>query len=179
MAQSRPLSRIVTPLPPGATRPPSGGYAPSPNGAPILPHQPRTSSPLAHFELSHSKGHSSNHGEIGLSERRSSSGFHEPRLQRVPSLPPTSEVDEEDSAIPPQAPTSQPIPMGPPSSRYAQAPPRPKQTPPPPASSAQYTLSPSKRSASSYQPIGTHQEHLPPARSQTQSPGAFAWRVPK
>ena len=159
---------------PGAVRPPSGGYGPSPvNGATLQPHLPRTSSPLAHFEISHSKAHPPSHTETGLAERRGSSGLYESRLQRVPSLPPTSEVDEEDAGLALRQSSSQPPPMAPPSSRYAQIPPRARQTPPPSAPLAPYSGSPTKRATSSYQPVGPQHEFAPPPRSQTQSPGSM------
>ncbi|EGO61102.1 hypothetical protein NEUTE1DRAFT_58151 [Neurospora tetrasperma FGSC 2508] len=99
-------SQLSTPVPPAAasryspappaSRPTSSGYTPTtsvpPVLPPVLPHQPRTSSPLAHFE---SRPLISSHAESGLAEKRSSNSLYDLRLQRVPSLPPTQEVEEE------------------------------------------------------------------------------------
>lgn len=176
-----PASSRYPPAPP--SRQPSGGYAPAPtvSATPVLPHQPRTSSPLAHFEISHerSRAHASaNPAESGLSERRSSSSLYESRLQRVPSLPPTREVEEEEApsqtqfspgrAIPPQS-------ISPPESRYAPPPQGARQTPPPgpPPASGQALLSPPKRTMSSHSPLAPPYDFAPPPRSQTQSPGAL------
>ncbi|RDA88222.1 hypothetical protein CP532_0357 [Ophiocordyceps camponoti-leonardi (nom. inval.)] len=77
---------------PSAPRP-SGSYGASapPAASPqsVLPHLPRTSSPLAHFEYG-----SLPNGEVPHVDRRSNS--FEPRLTRVSSLPPTREVEEEE-----------------------------------------------------------------------------------
>ncbi|KAK4104841.1 hypothetical protein N658DRAFT_442649 [Parathielavia hyrcaniae] len=168
-----------SPAPP-ASRPSSSGYVPVPTtpGPPVLPHQPRTSSPLAHFELSHerTRAHAPvNNPEGALAERRSSSSLHESRLQRIPSLPPTKEVEEEET--PAQVKTSpgapaQPQPASPPVARYA-PPPQARQTPPPSALSGQAMLSPPKRVMSSHSPLAPPYDFAPPARSQTQSPGAL------
>ncbi|KAK3308191.1 Sec23-binding domain of Sec16-domain-containing protein [Chaetomium strumarium] len=172
-----PASSRYSPAPPAA-RPSTGGYGPAPTtpGPPVLPHQPRTSSPLAHFEISHerSRPHAMvNHAEAGLGERRGSSSLHESRLQRVPSLPPTREVDEEEAPAQTQAsPGHAPQPSSPPVSRYA-PPPQARQTPPPSASSGQALLSPPKRAMSSHSPLAPPYDFAPPPRSQTQSPGAL------
>ena len=164
-----------SPAPP-ASRQPSGNYAAPPSSAPpapVLPHQPRTSSPLAHF---------STNGE-GHMDRRTSLP-HEMRLNRVPSLPPTREVDEENEQAPPKtshSAGSQPTAA---ESRYSPAPqPGPRQTPPPLSYvPGQAMLSPPKRSPlkrSSYaplssQPAGTAEnEFAPPPRSYSQSPGTM------
>jgi len=175
-----PVSSRYSPAPP-ATRQPSNGYGPAPAtpGPPILPHQPRTSSPLAHFEITHerSRAHALvNTPEGALAERRSSGSLHEPRLQRIPSLPPTREVEEEE--IPTQTQASPaaaglPQPMSPPVSRYAPPPQGPRNTPPPSALPGQTVLSPPKRVMSSHSPLAPPYEFVPPARSQTQSPGAL------
>lgn len=129
-----------------------------------LPHLPRTSSPLAQSEIHYDKagaGIDANH-----LDRRASS-HHEPRLNRVSSLPPTREVDEEDDTqagnrlgAPPQPPSA--------AARYS---PAPQQAPSAPSSQMP---SPQKRTASNYMPQSA--PHLPnfapPVRSQTQSPGA-------
>lgn len=128
----------------------ASGY--SPTNGPQLSHQPRTSSPLAHFELNTGKPHIA--GEHGpLSERRASSSSYDHRLNRVPSLPPTREVDEDDSQDSITKPSLSPY------------------TP----STAQGTLSPPKRINANYapQPIEPGQNgFVPPPRAQTQSPGA-------
>lgn len=148
-----------SPAPP-STRSPSASYTAAQGTVTptVLPHQPRTSSPLAHFEVSHDQARSMppNHVEASHLDRRSS---YESRFQRVPSLPPTREVEEEES--PPQAP---------PGSGYGQVPYRPRQPPKPASLPAQSALSPPKRSMSSYSPAP---DLVPPARSQTQSPGAL------
>ena len=173
-----------SPAPPPQRSP--SGYAPAP--PPVLPHQPRTSSPLAHFEVSsqdRSRSAPAQHSEPGLHERRSSSSLYEPRLNRVSSLPPTREVDEDEpAALVPVADQVQPSlthPTTAADSRYGQLANRPRKTPPPPLgpSYAQATLSPPKRGGSNYTPHShpsispqTH-EFIPPQRSQTQSPGAL------
>ncbi|KAH9904700.1 Sec23-binding domain of Sec16-domain-containing protein [Xylariomycetidae sp. FL2044] len=163
-----------SPAPP--SRPASAGYTAVP--PPIL-HQPRTSSPLAHFEVSHDKSQtkiqSPSSGE-NISGSRSSSSQHEPRITRVPSLPTTREVEEEHSPL-----RSPPIPgktiAPPPESRYN--PSIARHTPPPAGLSPSNPLSPPKRSTSSYLPqspvaVQANQPNfVPPPRSQTQSPGAL------
>ncbi|KAJ4302141.1 vesicle coat component [Collariella sp. IMI 366227] len=173
-----PVSSRYSPAPP-ASRPPASGYGPVPAipTPPILPHQPRTSSPLAHFEVSHerSRPHAPvSHPEGGLGDRRGSGPMHELRLQRVPSLPPTREVEEEEAPVQAHAsPSSAPLPqpMSPPVSRYAPPPQAARQTPPPSALSGHAVLSPPKRVMSSHSPLAPPYEFAPPARSQTQSPG--------
>ncbi|OAA72455.1 COPII coat assembly protein sec16 [Cordyceps fumosorosea ARSEF 2679] len=127
-----------------------------------LPHLPRTSSPLAQFEIHHDK--SATGADSGHLDRRASYN-HEPRLNRVSSLPPTREVDEEEESqaanlpgAPHQAPSA--------AARYS---PAPRQTPGVPSS-----LSPQKRNTSNYLPQSApHQPNFaPPVRAQTQSPGA-------
>ncbi|KAK4127497.1 hypothetical protein N657DRAFT_687754 [Parathielavia appendiculata] len=172
-------SSRYSPAPP-ASRPPSSGYVPVPAtpGPPILPHQPRTSSPLAHFELNHerTRAHAPvSNPEGALAERRSSSSLHEFRLQRIPSLPPTKEVEEEEPPAQARASpgvSAPPQPASPPVSRYA-PPPQARQTPPPSAISGQTMLSPPKRAMSSHSPVAPPYDSAPPARSQTQSPGAL------
>ncbi|TFB04455.1 COPII coat assembly protein sec16 [Trichoderma ghanense] len=140
---------------------PTNAYNPAVSATPpqaVLPHLPRTSSPLAHFEISSDKPHGVN-GEAVHTERRASSSY-EPRLTRVPSLPPTREVEEEDD----QSPGAQRL--------------NSTRSPPPPALptlSAQATLSPPKRPGSGYVPSGVPSVQpgfVPPPRAQTQSPGA-------
>ncbi|KAI1801639.1 Sec23-binding domain of Sec16-domain-containing protein [Daldinia bambusicola] len=167
-----PASSRYSPAPP-LVRSASGAYAAVPPQ--MLAHQPRTSSPLAHshFEISHDKLAPSPMAGEGTSERRSSSSQYEPRLTRVPSLPPTQEVEEEQSLLrsPPVAPKA------PSESRYS--PRQPMATPPPLSSPAYNPISPPKRAVSSYVPMSPasapHKEvsFVPPPRSQTQSPGAL------
>ncbi|KAH8845910.1 hypothetical protein MCOR07_001525 [Pyricularia oryzae] len=187
-----PASNRYSPAPTG-NRPASATYA-SPHSVaapPVLPHQPRTSSPLAHFEISHDRARSAGAAQADGAhpDRRVASAMHEPRLSRMPSLPSTREVDEEtipQSGPPPSShsrPSSQGV-MGPPQapSQMSQ---RSRQTPPPPVTIAQQnaTLSPPKR-VSSYTPqsqahstLSPHgSDFVPPPRSHTQSPGALYGR---
>jgi len=174
-----PAASRYSPAPP-ASRQPSTGYVSHPpaSAPPVLPHQPRTSSPLAHFEISHerSRAHAhavGHHPEGGLAEKRSISSLYDARLQRVPSLPPTTEVEEEEGQLPAQTPTGY-IPTPPstsPESRYNHVPHRPRQTPPPSSYHLQSTLSPPKRATSSHGLATGPQDFAPPQRSQTQSPG--------
>lgn len=158
------------PTPNGAVPPPSR-YSPAPAGQRVasygpnattqpatLPHLPRTSSPLAHFEARPVASHSEPPPPLS----RGASSLYEPRLNRVPSLPPTREVEEEDTTAPigtPQPPTSQ-------------IPPRTRQNAPPPLDS--HNISPPKRRIS-YGPVpaGADNVPAPPPRSQTGSPGAM------
>ncbi|KAK1243882.1 hypothetical protein MKX08_002020 [Trichoderma sp. CBMAI-0020] len=147
-----PTSRY-SPAPPAPN--PTAAYNPavvsatSPQAA--LPHLPRTSSPLAHFEISSDKPLGAS-GEAVHAERRASSSY-EPRLTRVASLPPTREVEEEDDLVPNNT----------------------RSPPPLPIPSAQSTLSPPKRPGSGYMPNSlpsTQPGFVPPPRAHTQSPGA-------
>ncbi|KAF3077395.1 COPII coat assembly protein SEC16 [Trichoderma lentiforme] len=146
-----PASRY-SPAPPAPH--PTAAYTPAVSATPpqaVLPHLPRTSSPLAHFEISSDKPHGVN-GEGVHTERRASSSY-EPRLTRVASLPPTREVEEEDDQS--LSATRSPPPL--------------------PTPSAHATLSPPKRPGSGYIPSGlpsTQPGFVPPPRAQTQSPGA-------
>ncbi|KAL6807308.1 SEC16 protein [Trichoderma sp. SZMC 28013] len=146
-----PASRY-SPAPPAPN--PTAAYTPAVSATPpqaVLPHLPRTSSPLAHFEISSDKPHGVN-GEVVHTERRASSSY-EPRLTRVASLPPTREVEEEDDQS--LSATRSPPPL--------------------PTPSTQATLSPPKRPGSGYIPSGlpsTQPGFVPPPRAQTQSPGA-------
>ncbi|KAI1260039.1 Sec23-binding domain of Sec16-domain-containing protein [Xylariaceae sp. FL1019] len=153
----------------------SGNYSAVP--PPMLAHQPRTSSPLAHFEFS-SEQSGAKLGSPGFDNGapllRSSSSQYEHRLTRVPSLPPTQEVEEEQLPSPGAATKSQVAP--PPSSQYS--PSKARHTPPPMGIAPSNPLSPPKRSLSNYapQPAVTmppkEVSFVPPPRSQTQSPGA-------
>ncbi|RSL53196.1 hypothetical protein CEP53_007827 [Fusarium sp. AF-6] len=155
-APPAPASSRYSPAPPATKS--HGSYGPVSASAvpsPMLPHQPRTSSPLTHCE---------------------SSGF-EPRLNRVSSLPPTREVEEEDDQ-PIQtrslSATHAPAPYR--ESKYnpASPPKASRQTPPPPSYASQLTLSPPKQSGP-YAPIAAPAAptgFVPPPRAQTQSPSA-------
>ncbi|KND93479.1 COPII coat assembly protein sec16 [Tolypocladium ophioglossoides CBS 100239] len=159
---------------------PSGPATPS---QAVLPHLPRTSSPLAHFEASSDKLHSAVHapkGDAHHFDRRLSSSF-EPRLNRVSSLPPTREVDEEEEEDASPANRSFSATQAPPpantESRYNPAPPATaRQTPPLAASNhVPSTLSPPKRAGLNYMPQTVPTAHpgfVPPPRASTQSPGA-------
>lgn len=158
------------PAPNGAVPPPSryspapatqriASYGPNATTQPAaLPHLPRTSSPLAHFEARPAASHSEPPPQLS----RGASSLYEPRLNRVPSLPPTREVEEEDITAP----------MGvapPPTSQF---PPRTRQNAPPPLDS--HNLSPPKRRISyGPVPVGADAVPVPPPRSQTGSPGAM------
>ncbi|CAD6448426.1 4fe22f9b-fd39-4241-ac7d-d91f06e0265e [Sclerotinia trifoliorum] len=141
----------------------------------ILPHLPRTSSPLAHFERSQDgRGHGAG-GEIPNYERRSSSGY-EPSLRAHP-LPPTREVDENDGSVP-HTPVFSEHPKS--FSSSAQGINSVSQTSPSSSIAARMGRSPPKRAGStlytSLHPSNTlspAQIHgfVPPPRSHTQSPG--------
>ncbi|WYZ38744.1 hypothetical protein EsH8_III_000658 [Colletotrichum jinshuiense] len=191
-----PSNARYSPAPPaasatnGGSRPPSSSrYSPAPTTArppvpafhsasasPVLPHLPRTSSPLAHFEVSREAP--TTNGDHSQADRRASYSI-EPRITRVSSLPTTREVEEEDESKPSQL--SQPGNGIPAESRYSPAPPMAARQTPPPSSHglpAHSTLSPSKRSTSGYLPQATLHDSppdnrfAPPPRSQTQSPGS-------
>lgn len=133
---------------------------------PILAHQPRTSSPLAHFERSQDPRYNS---ELGFDRRSSSSSL------RPNHLPPTREVEENE-----QPSFSQNQPHGSISQQQMSQPPqsgRQVSTPPPPQNALGNMGSPPKRTTSNYLPqqpsvTGPTQGFVPPQRSQTQSPGA-------
>ncbi|KAH6686250.1 COPII coat assembly protein SEC16 [Plectosphaerella plurivora] len=172
---SRPASaNRYSPAPTGS-RTPSTSYSAPPAPA-VLPHLPRTSSPLAHFEVSHDRAAAAAgpNGDVLPPLQRVSS--YEPRLHRVPSLPPTREVEEEDDGRAAAA-TAPPV-TSPVETKYAPpSPPLARHTPPPSAGlhgSPSYT-SPSKRPGSSYAPQSHFQaDYAPvaPPRSHTQSPGS-------
>ncbi|KAI1745845.1 Sec23-binding domain of Sec16-domain-containing protein [Xylaria scruposa] len=164
-----------SPAPPNS-RSSSGSYSAVP--PPMLPHQPRTSSPLAHFEVSHGKSENKLASPVngdGVPLLRSGSSQYEHRATRVPSLPPTQEVEEEQSLEP--SPNMAPKGLGI-SSEPRYAPARVGHTPPPLGIPPSNPLSPPKRSLSNYTPQpGSHTASkeigfVPPPRSQTQSPGA-------
>lgn len=180
-------SQLGTPVPPAASsryspapsssRPTSSGYTPTTSAPPVLPpvlpHQPRTSSPLAHFE---SRPLVAGHGDSGLVEKRNSNSLYDLRLQRVPSLPPTQEVEEEGPLQGMVSPNQVPAPhqTSPTASRHGALPHRSRRTPPPQSLTVQPVTSP-ERATSNYQPAAIAPSHdfAPPPRSQTQSPGAL------
>lgn len=140
----------------------AAGYGPSTTATPptVLPHLPRTSSPLAHFEARPAASQS----EPPLHPSRSTSSLYEPRLHRMPSLPPTREVEDEDNAA--QPPTGAPPPPA------SHLPPRGRHNAPPPLDSySAGSMSPPKRKIS-YGGTGAT-DIVPPPRSQTGSPGAM------
>lgn len=158
------------PAPNGSIPPPSryspapatqrvASYGPNASTQPAaLPHLPRTSSPLAHFEARPAASHSEPPPQLS----RGASSLYEPRLNRVSSLPPTREVEEEDTSGPARVPP-------PPTS---QLPPRTRQNAPPPLDS--HNMSPPKRRISyGPVPVGADGAPIPPPRSQTGSPGAM------
>jgi COPII coat assembly protein SEC16 len=167
---------------PTNNRPPAAAYNPVSSGVPpAILHQPRTSSPLAHFEISSDRSQSAPvvNGDHSQADRRGSANY-EARVNRVAHLPPTRELPEEEA----------PYQLGnvPPVSHLGAAEPRygpppvamVRQTPPPESYPAAHsTLSPPKRRTSNYTPpsqvagYASHQEFAPPPRSHTQSPGAL------
>ncbi|KAK7954355.1 COPII coat assembly protein SEC16 [Apiospora saccharicola] len=195
---SAPANSRYSPAPPtnGAAPVPApvaaSRYSPAPPAAPVrsasasyvappsLAHQPRTSSPLAHFEVSHDRQAGklpSPAGSDSFQLSRSASSQFDPRLHRLSSLPTTQEVDEDVTASqqPPIARSVSGVP--PASARYS--PQEVRRTPPPPMSpSMSSTLSPPKRQLSNYAPqphsTGLMPSVGPPPRSQTQSPGAMS-----
>ncbi|TAQ90694.1 hypothetical protein B7494_g977 [Chlorociboria aeruginascens] len=163
-----------SPAPPGS-RPQMHSYNSQPGTAPpapVLPHMPRTSSPLAHFERTNDHRSYQPHGDV-INDRRSSSSGYEPSLRPSP-LPPTREVDESENVytgdhdeqsttFPPQY-TQQPQTLSQPSHMM----PPHSQTPPPSGPRA-VKSSPKRIASSNYLPQSAG--FVPPQRSQTQSPG--------
>lgn len=153
-APPAPISSRYSPAPPATKTHGSYGAVATSGPGPMLPHQPRTSSPLTHSETAH----------------------FEPRLSRVSSLPPTREVDEEDDQQTQTRSVSATLSPPPQESRYSPvSPPKlSRQTPPPPSYAGQLTLSPPKQ-AGPYAPLAVptgHTGFVPPPRAQTQSPSA-------
>ncbi|GAP87602.1 putative COPII coat assembly protein SEC16 [Rosellinia necatrix] len=170
------LTNRYSPAPPGS-RSSSSSYSAVP--PPMLAHQPRTSSPLAHFEISHGKSENKLGSPIsvdGAPLMRTSSSQYEHRVTRVPSLPPTQEVEEEQSLDSSSEMATKGLGIIPSEPRYA--PTQARRTPPPLAIHPSNPLSPPKRSLSNYtpqhgtKPPSTDNSFVPPPRSQTQSPGA-------
>ncbi|KAM0561906.1 hypothetical protein ACHAPJ_003077 [Fusarium lateritium] len=154
-APPAPASSRYSPAPPAPKSHGSyGAVATSSGPAPMLPHQPRTSSPLTHSESVH----------------------FEPRLSRVSSLPPTREVDEEDEQQTQTRSASATHAIPHQDSRYnpASPPKSARQTPPPPSYAGQLTLSPPKQSGpyTPHVPPTAQAGFVPPPRAQTQSPSA-------
>ncbi|KAJ4024120.1 vesicle coat component [Fusarium irregulare] len=145
-APPAPVANRYSPAPPATKTHGSYGAVATSGPAPMLPHQPRTSSPLTHSETAH----------------------FEPRLSRVSSLPPTREVDEEDDQQTQTRSVSATLSPPPQESRYNPT------SPPPPSYAGQLTLSPPKQSGP-YAPHAAPTAHpgfVPPPRAQTQSPSA-------
>ncbi|KAI1422209.1 Sec23-binding domain of Sec16-domain-containing protein [Xylaria sp. FL1777] len=164
-----------SPAPPNS-RSSSGSYSAVP--PPMLAHQPRTSSPLAHFEVSHGKSDNKLGSPVngdGVPLMRTSSSQYEHRVTRVPSLPPTQEVEEEQSQDSSEM-TTRALGIIPPEPRYV--PVQTRHTPPPLGIPPSNPLSPPKRSLSNYtlqagsNVLSKETNFVPPPRSQTQSPGA-------
>ncbi|KAH8772605.1 COPII coat assembly protein SEC16 [Diaporthe sp. PMI_573] len=184
-----PSSSRYSPAPPqgsvqsGSAPPPVNRYSPAPPAQraaatppTVLPHLPRTSSPLANFEVSHDRQRPVP-GENGLHSSRNNSTSYEPRLNRMSSLPPTREVEEEEV-------TTQPTAGAPPHTIAAHravpqdfqqgqfAPDSPQR---PPVAQATYNpdvMSAPKRKIS-YGPAPAT-TIVPPPRSSTGSPGAMS-----
>lgn len=175
-AAAPPAASRYSPIPPNS-RSSSGSY--SAVLPPMLAHQPRTSSPLAHFEISHGKSENKLSSPVNgdaVQLLRTSSSQYEHRVTRVPSLPPTQEVEEEQSLdspaeITPKTPGTVPL-------QPRHAPTQSRHTPPPLGIPPSNPLSPPKRSLSNYTPLAVSNSpskevnFVPPPRSQTQSPGA-------
>ncbi|KAF5021504.1 hypothetical protein F66182_6447 [Fusarium sp. NRRL 66182] len=153
-APPAPASSRYSPAPPAPKSHGSYGPVASSAPAPMLAHQPRTSSPLTHSESVH----------------------FEPRLNRVSSLPPTREVDEEDEQQTQTRSVSASHPSPHHDSRYnpVSPPKSSRQTPPPPSYAGQMTLSPPKQSGpyTPHAPPTAQAGFVPPPRAQTQSPSA-------
>lgn len=170
-------------IPSGQAPPPMSRYSPAPPAQrsaatppTVLPHLPRTSSPLANFEVSHDRQRPVP-GENGLHSSRSNSTSYEPRLNRMTSLPPTREVEEEDPSA--QTPAGAPPRMAAPQSAVPQdfqhsqfAPESPQRPPAAPATYNPDVMSAPKRKIS-YGPAPVT-GIVPPPRSSTGSPGAMS-----
>lgn len=176
------LASRYSPAPSAGSRPNSSYGAGPPHT--VLPHLPRTSSPLAHFE-------SSGATDGQHFDRRTSSSF-EPRLNRVSSLPPTREVDEEEDeeALSPgnrSFSASHTAVADVAESRYSPASPvcAARYTPPLPSANgapaaalsppkrinSNYAPQPASASASAPAPAPAPNSFAPPPRAHTQSPG--------
>ncbi|KAJ2904009.1 hypothetical protein MKZ38_008941 [Zalerion maritima] len=162
-------SSRYSPAPPGPKSHPPG-YMHS--GAPILPHQPRTSSPLAHFETGSDKQQVSTATGNEVTAVRSNSSGYPHSVNRIPSLPPTREVDEEIDI--PSRPSNQSSSLSSPTdSRHSPLGGAAHHSPPPHTAASQL-LSPPKRGNYVPQALpGQSSDFVPPRRSHTQSPGAL------
>ncbi|KAF4332657.1 hypothetical protein FBEOM_13542 [Fusarium beomiforme] len=152
-APPAPASSRYSPAPPATKSHGSYGAVATSGPGPVLPHQPRTSSPLTHSESAH----------------------FEPRMSRVSSLPPTREVDEEDEQQTPTRSASATHAVPHHDSRYnPTCPPKSAKTPPPPSYAGQLTLSPPKQTGpyAPQAPQTVQPGFVPPPRAQTQSPSA-------
>lgn len=175
-AQSR-----YSPAPPGQR---AGSYTVPGNAqpaqpAPMLPHQPRTSSPLAYFERNHESRFHGSFSEGSNGGRRASSSGYDPNPRTHP-LPSTKEVEENIQLSPRSTRQYGELPQNHTNQQVQPSMTRTISTPPPPqALASRFGSSPPKRALSNYQPqptaYGPPQPFVPPERSQTQSPGsAFA-----
>ncbi|KAG0648532.1 transport sec16 [Hyphodiscus hymeniophilus] len=179
-APSQAAPSRYSPAPPNS-RPSLPSYATAPGNPappPILAHQPRTSSPLAHFEKSQDqRSYASQIETVGF-DRRSSSSTYDSTL-RPNHLPPTREVDESD--VQSDIQRHDEIQMQPPPQSTAGASlgtqPISSTPPPPQGLPSRMGNSPPKRVTSNYllqNPVTSGPpSFMPPQRSQTQSPGAF------
>lgn len=185
-----PSSSRYSPAPPqasmqsGSAPPPMTRYSPAPPAQrsaatppTVLPHLPRTSSPLANFEVSHDRQRPAT-GENALHSSRSNSTSYEPRLNRMSSLPPTREVEEEDPSA--QPPVGAPPRLAAAQSAVAQdfqqgqfAPESPQRHPPPHATYTPPDVMSAPKRKISYGPAPVT-GIVPPPRSSTGSPGAMS-----
>ncbi|KAJ1329578.1 COPII coat assembly protein SEC16 [Microdochium nivale] len=166
-----------SPAPP-VPRASNGGYGAVASGIPppiLVAHQPRTSSPLAQYEVTRDLGRnrlpSPAHSDAGGAPlARTNSNQYELRANRIPSLPATQEVEEEIAAS--QAP---PVPTNvSPQLRYSNE----ARRTPPPMGLQPSMLSPPKRATNNYSPHTAASPgkesnfgFVPPPRSQAGSPG--------
>ncbi|KAF5658367.1 COPII coat assembly protein [Fusarium heterosporum] len=149
-APPAPVSSRYSPAPPATKTQGSYGAVATSGPAPMLPHQPRTSSPLTHSETAH----------------------FEPRLSRVSSLPPTREVDEEDESQTPTRSASATHSLPHHDLKYnPMSPPMSSGQTPSPSYAGQLTLSPPKP-YTPHAPPTAQAGFVPPPRAQTQSPSA-------
>ena len=168
-----------SPAPPIA-RPSIPSYSSAPVNAqspPVLAHQPRTSSPLAHFERSQDQTSYASQVQTASFDRRSSSSTYDSTL-RPNHLPPTREVDENDNRANERRSSEAQNQYFPQTSTYPPPATQPVSRTPPPSQNfaARMGNSPPKRVASNYLPqqpsAPNSQSFVPPQRSQTQSPNA-------
>ncbi|CRK46996.1 hypothetical protein BN1723_001271, partial [Verticillium longisporum] len=168
-----------SPAPP-ASRPPSATYSAAPPPAAVLPHLPRTSSPLAHFEVSHDRAQSApvtngEHGQHSQPDRRISAQF-EPRVNRVSSLPPTQEVEEDEGAKAEQSP--QPIDAYAPLGAAPASPPLARHTPPPSAH-GHNRLAHSKAATNPVKLLHVRHPRMAPLLRKQRSPPVLSTHMPQ